>query len=124
MSIRCSEPSSSTRHSSTRSATSENRAKLVPAPSNVAPSGYGLPGQISMTPQLHVPPGVDRCGGLDGSFWPYDALAPLDALHSRVSGWSASPLIGGQRTVDDRLGGPPADRQGGGEHAPRAGGPG
>ena len=35
----------SNRHSSTRVACSENRAKLTPTPSQVAPSGYGVPGQ-------------------------------------------------------------------------------
>ena len=33
------------RHSSTLEACSENRAKLTPPPSHVAPSGFGLPGQ-------------------------------------------------------------------------------
>ncbi len=42
--------SSSKRHSSTRSATSLKSAKLVPLPSNVAPSGYGVPGQTSTRP--------------------------------------------------------------------------
>ena len=37
---------SSNRHSSTPSATSENRAKLLPRPSHAAPSGYGAPGQM------------------------------------------------------------------------------
>jgi len=36
---RVSAPSSPNRHSSTRPATSENRAKFVPTPSKVAPSG-------------------------------------------------------------------------------------
>src|ERR671915_587421 len=49
--------SSSKRHSSTWSATSENTAKLVPDPSKVAPRGAGWPGQTS-TPQLYPsPPG-------------------------------------------------------------------
>ena len=39
-------PAASNKHSWTRSATSENRAKLVPEPSQVAPSGYAAPGQI------------------------------------------------------------------------------
>src|SRR3989475_10103444 len=43
----CSAPCSSTRHSSPFSATSLNSAKFVPLPSNVAPSGYARPGQIS-----------------------------------------------------------------------------
>src|SRR2546430_482828 len=43
----CSAPCSSKRHSSTFSATSLNSAKFVPLPSNVAPSGYARPGQIS-----------------------------------------------------------------------------
>ena len=38
---------SSNRHSSTRSATSENRAKFVPHPSHVAPSGYGVPARYA-----------------------------------------------------------------------------
>ena len=37
--------SESNRHSSTLVACSENRAKLTPTPSQVAPSGYGEPGQ-------------------------------------------------------------------------------
>src|SRR5580704_12270732 len=45
-STRDSDPASSNRHSSTRSATSENRAKFVPHPSHVAPSGYAAPGQV------------------------------------------------------------------------------
>src|SRR6478735_9565610 len=40
-----SEPSSCSRHNSIRSAASEKTAKLVPAPSYVAPSGYACPGQ-------------------------------------------------------------------------------
>ena len=47
MSMRSSRPSSPKRHSSTRSATSENTEKLVPTPSQVPPSGYGSPGQTS-----------------------------------------------------------------------------
>src|SRR5229473_835507 len=43
-STRVSLPASSNRQSSTRSASSEKREKLVPAPSNVAPSGYLRPG--------------------------------------------------------------------------------
>src|SRR5229473_5420202 len=43
-STRVSFPASSNRHSSTFSASSEKREKLVPAPSNVAPSGYLRPG--------------------------------------------------------------------------------
>src|ERR1700738_4022703 len=42
--MRSSVPDVSIRHSSTRSATSENTEKLVPAPSYVAPSGYGVAG--------------------------------------------------------------------------------
>src|SRR5579862_8413621 len=38
-------PESSKRHNSTFSACSENKAKFTPSPSQVAPSGYGLPGQ-------------------------------------------------------------------------------
>src|ERR1700731_1727103 len=42
--MRSSVPRLSIRHSSTCSATLENTEKLVPAPSYVAPSGYGVPG--------------------------------------------------------------------------------
>src|SRR5262245_52480718 len=38
----------SNRHSSTLVACSANRAKLTPAPSQVAPSGYERPGQMRM----------------------------------------------------------------------------
>ena len=48
---RLSVPSSSNRHRSTASATSENRAKLVPRSSQVAPSGHEAPGQM-----LNCPP--------------------------------------------------------------------
>ena len=48
ISTRVSVPSSAIRHSSTLSATSEKSAKLTPAPSYVAPRGYGRPGQICM----------------------------------------------------------------------------
>src|SRR5262245_61599570 len=55
ISTRVSTPASSNRHSSTRSADSEKIEKLVPTPSNVAPSGYGWPGQICMhTPTHHT----------------------------------------------------------------------
>src|SRR5882762_953763 len=56
--MRSSVPSLAIRHSSTFSATSENSEKLVPAPSYVAPSGYGLPGQTVVT--ISPPAG---CGG-------------------------------------------------------------
>src|SRR4029453_1666528 len=46
-STRVSAPSSSIKQSSTSEATSEKRAKFTPVPSNVAPSGYGLPGHMS-----------------------------------------------------------------------------
>src|SRR6185312_11177386 len=46
--IRLSVPAASNKHNSTRSATSLNNAKLVPAPSYVAPSGYALPGHTSV----------------------------------------------------------------------------
>src|SRR5512141_466789 len=39
----------SNRHSSTRAACSEKIAKLTPTPSQVAPSGYGDPGQTLIT---------------------------------------------------------------------------
>ncbi len=42
-----SRPASSNRQSSTLVATSENNEKLVPRPSNVAPSGNGSPGQTA-----------------------------------------------------------------------------
>src|SRR6476659_10818740 len=38
----------SNRHSSTRVACSEKIAKLTPTPSQVAPSGYGVPGHTRM----------------------------------------------------------------------------
>src|SRR5579885_2291842 len=41
----CSESGESNRHNSTPVAFSEKSAKLTPAPSHVAPSGYGCPGQ-------------------------------------------------------------------------------
>src|SRR5882757_5923684 len=56
--MRSSVPSLAIRHSSTFSATSENSEKLVPAPSYVAPSGYGVPGQTVVT--ISPPAG---CGG-------------------------------------------------------------
>src|SRR5512133_4089065 len=46
-STRVSCPPSSMRLSSTLDAMSEKTAKFTPVPSNVAPSGYGLPGHIS-----------------------------------------------------------------------------
>src|SRR3954466_5672220 len=51
-----SEPSSCSRHSSTRSAASVKTAKLVPAPSYVAPSGYASPGQTCMVTTLSAGP--------------------------------------------------------------------
>src|SRR5579875_871233 len=53
-------PSPVKRQSSTPSASSENKAKFVPHPSQVAPRGYGAPGQIRnrllrLAPR-HVPP--------------------------------------------------------------------
>src|SRR5215467_6862258 len=46
-STRSSCPCSSNRHSSTRSASSENNEKFVPSPSQVCPSGNGSPGQTA-----------------------------------------------------------------------------
>src|SRR5436305_14452358 len=46
----------SNRHSSTLVACSENRAKLTPAPSNAAPSGYDCPGQT----RIQVTSGIER----------------------------------------------------------------
>src|SRR5437879_1547964 len=40
-------PPVSNKHSSTLSACSENKPKLTPSPSQVAPSGYGLPRQTA-----------------------------------------------------------------------------
>src|SRR6478752_8734924 len=57
-------PGWSYRHSSTPVACSEKRAKFVPSPSHVAPSGYGVPGQ---TRRLAMPTAQDeerlRLGG-------------------------------------------------------------
>src|SRR6188768_3289962 len=53
MARRVSLPRSSNKHNSTRSATWVNTAKFVPEPSNVAPSGYADPGQISITHHSH-----------------------------------------------------------------------
>src|ERR1700745_2524010 len=44
----------SNRHSSTLAACSENRAKLTPAPSQVAPRGADFPGQIRMVDPLRL----------------------------------------------------------------------
>src|ERR1700730_3882199 len=44
----CRRPASSKMHSSTRSAFSENSAKLTPSPSQVAPRGSGLPGDTAV----------------------------------------------------------------------------
>src|SRR5436190_20076900 len=41
-------PLGSNRQRSTRSACSEKSPKLTPSPSQVAPSGYGLPGQTAV----------------------------------------------------------------------------
>src|SRR5687768_10953782 len=60
----------SNRQSSTLTACSEKIAKLTPAPSHVAPSGYGLPGQTLIRFPLVVdvailghPPRARTCGG-------------------------------------------------------------
>src|SRR5215468_4073348 len=44
--MRVSRPASSNRHTSTASAVCEKTAKLVPGPSQVAPSGKGSPGRM------------------------------------------------------------------------------
>src|SRR5688500_12365574 len=46
----------SNRHSSTDVACSENRAKFTPRPSQVAPSGYGRPGQTRTRPAFPTAP--------------------------------------------------------------------
>src|SRR5659263_277305 len=65
---RVSSPARLNKQSSTRSATSENRAKFVPMPSYVAPSGYGVPGQICMgilrLTSLGSAPAAQASGGL------------------------------------------------------------
>src|SRR3954454_21559493 len=53
MFTRVSFPRPPMRQSSTLSATSEKIAKLTPAPSYVAPSGYGRPGQICISVSAH-----------------------------------------------------------------------
>src|SRR6185503_19958552 len=90
--MRDSPPSSSNRHSSTRSAASLNRAKFVPLPSNVAPSGYADPGQQSIT---HTS-SSDRWG------WRNAAPTPAAAA-TYVTGARPSPSgrgeCGGRRRV-------------------------
>ncbi|SKY85806.1 Uncharacterised protein [Mycobacteroides abscessus subsp. abscessus] len=58
-------PSLSIRHRSTASATSENSEKLVPTPSYVAPSGYGVPGQTGMGSGSGAT-SASACSGLSG----------------------------------------------------------
>src|SRR5437588_8111918 len=63
-------PSPSKKQSSTRVAISEKTEKFVPAPSDVAPSGYGVPGQtftleslrFSRTMRMGSAKGVPRAG--------------------------------------------------------------
>src|SRR5512133_79605 len=80
--MRASEPSSLSKHSSTRSPTLEYSAKLVPPPSKDAPSGYGVPGY---TPR----PGA-RGGTLTPRSVPPCAL-PTDGLFERRLAARESP---------------------------------
>ena len=60
--------SESNRHSSTRVACSENSAKLTPTPSQVAPSGYGAPGQtliVRFAQQTHCHLEIWKCGNVE-----------------------------------------------------------
>src|ERR1700674_510852 len=66
----CRRPASSKMHSSTRSAFSENSAKLTPSPSQVAPRGSGEPGHTAVIgvigwseTHLSLPPPIQAVGG-------------------------------------------------------------
>ncbi len=50
-----------------RAAFSENTAKFVPEPSQVAPSGYAVPGQMSVMTLLGQTQQTSRSIGVDGS---------------------------------------------------------
>src|SRR5688572_7474033 len=80
------ESTESKRHNSTLVPASEKIAKLTPAPSNVAPSGYGLPGQTLM----RFPPPVQN---------PSRLWAVLPSTHEN------GPPHRGQRPVPDSRGG-------------------
>src|ERR1700728_4139019 len=66
--MRVSSPVSSKRHSSTASAACENTEKLVPRPSNVAPSGKESPGDTAsiMGAEPSGQVGRNRISGPDG----------------------------------------------------------
>src|SRR6478609_1780660 len=60
--MRVSSPASSNKHNSTLSAFSEKSEKFVPSPSQVAPSGKGLPGQVSISLALDRDRAVSEVG--------------------------------------------------------------
>src|SRR5687768_2073051 len=76
--MRVSRPSLPNRQSSTLRATSEKRAKFVPAPSNTAPSGCGLPGHVSM------PTASVRDSGERSAYPPIVRSEPRDEGEKRV----------------------------------------
>src|SRR5215218_6310813 len=90
-STRVSTPASSNKHNSTRSATSEKMEKLVPTPSNVAPSGYGWPGQICMhTPTSNA---TQTPTGLDGLR--YSGRPTIGKLIASVESYNSCAAAGG-----------------------------
>src|ERR1039457_5055493 len=120
-------PASSKRDSCTRSATSENRVKFVPHPSHVAPSGYGVPGQIRIRP-LHTAsqvacgqwptlPGKRQHGGQLGA----GAEGGGDGGRARGERGCADPL--GEKARREQVGGDhDAGRPGLQQAGPRRGG--
>src|ERR1700710_429402 len=98
--MRASTPFSSNRHTHTAVAVEDHRAKLLPSPSQVAPSGNGRPGQVAATAGIAtgrltlvpsvVPAGADERRadrGLAG--WPLARAGLLGAL-ARPSAGSAA----------------------------------
>ena len=93
--IRCSRPSSSNRHSSTLSATSENGEKLVPPPSyggaeRIGPTWPGLDGLIHGLLRSFV---ADSGGGLAGPVAPRGCPALLVMVHRISHDGVASAMI-------------------------------
>src|SRR5437588_7331624 len=87
----CRRPASSKMHSSTRSAFSENSAKLTPSPSQVAPRGSGQPGHTAVIgvigwSEAHSssPPLIQAFEGRLRRGWTFDQV-PMDSPCAKMT---------------------------------------
>src|SRR5258705_13568484 len=107
--MRVSRSCSSKRHNSTRSATSEKTAKLVPRLSDVAPSGNGSPGRTAVLWERALE-SEERALESEGRALEPEAKVALLLMSARVlqgrrrtQGGSARPRTFSQRAPADFL---------------------